>query len=72
MFVHYSGIVGEGFGSLREGDQVEFDVEETDNGPKGTNNNIDQDVKQFAIPGNASLRLTKRRSLQNVLCLWQK
>ncbi|MDE2751434.1 MAG: cold-shock protein [Gemmatimonadota bacterium] len=31
-FVHYSSIEGEGFRSLTEGDQVEFDMV---NGPKG-------------------------------------
>jgi CspA family cold shock protein len=32
IFVHYSGIVGEGYRSLNEGDQVEFEVTQ---GPKG-------------------------------------
>jgi len=32
VFVHYSAIEGEGFRSLTEGQQVEFEVEE---GPKG-------------------------------------
>ena len=32
VFVHHSAIEGEGFHSLTEGQQVEFDVEE---GPKG-------------------------------------
>ena len=32
IFVHYSTIVGEGFKSLREGQEVEFEVTE---GPKG-------------------------------------
>jgi CspA family cold shock protein len=32
VFVHYSAITGEGFRTLAEGDQVEFDVTK---GPKG-------------------------------------
>ena len=32
LFVHHTAIVAEGFRSLSEGDQVEFDVV---NGPKG-------------------------------------
>ena len=32
VFVHYSAIEGEGFRTLREGQQVEFSVEQ---GPKG-------------------------------------
>ncbi|MCZ6820525.1 MAG: cold shock domain-containing protein [Calditrichaeota bacterium] len=32
VFVHYKAIAGDGFKSLDEGDQVQFEVEE---GPKG-------------------------------------
>ncbi len=32
LFVHFNAIVGEGYKSLEEGDQVEFEVER---GPKG-------------------------------------
>jgi CspA family cold shock protein len=32
VFVHYKAIVGEGYRSLSEGDQVQFEIEE---GPKG-------------------------------------
>jgi cold shock protein len=32
VFVHHSGIVGDKFKTLREGDQVEFDIVQ---GPKG-------------------------------------
>jgi CspA family cold shock protein len=32
VFVHYRAILGEGYKSLQEGDQVQFEVEQ---GPKG-------------------------------------
>jgi len=32
VFVHFKAIIGEGFRELREGDKVEFDIEQ---GPKG-------------------------------------
>lgn len=37
IFVHFSAIVGEGFRTLREGDQVEFEVHETDKGLQAAN-----------------------------------
>ena len=33
-FVHYTGIVGDGFKSLTEGVEVLFEVEESDRGPR--------------------------------------
>jgi cold shock protein len=33
-FVHWSAIEGEGYKSLREGDRVEFEVEQGTRGPK--------------------------------------
>jgi CspA family cold shock protein len=36
-FVHHSGIQGEGFKSLTEGDQVEFEVTKDAKGPKAVN-----------------------------------
>ena len=34
IFVHYSGIVGDGFKTLHENDQVEFDIQEDAKGLK--------------------------------------
>src|SRR3954471_13611069 len=37
LFVHHTGISGEGFKSLQEGSKVEFDAESGDQGPKAGN-----------------------------------
>ena len=37
VFVHFSGIAGEGFKSLSENDEVEFDVQQGPKGPQATN-----------------------------------
>lgn len=37
IFAHFSKILGEGFKNLREGQQVEFDLVETDKGPCAEN-----------------------------------
>ena len=37
LFVHYQDIQGEGFKSLQENDNVEFDVGEGEKGPKAMN-----------------------------------
>ena len=34
VFVHFSNIVRDGFKTLREGEKVFFDVEETERGPQ--------------------------------------
>lgn len=34
VFVHYTGVVGEGFKTLAEGDNVEFEIEDSDKGPR--------------------------------------
>ena len=37
VFVHFSSIQGEGYKSLAEGESVEFDVVDSDKGPKAAN-----------------------------------
>ena len=37
IFVHFSSIDATGFKTLSEGDQVNFDVEESDRGPEAKN-----------------------------------
>ena len=37
LFVHFSGIKAEGFKSLREGQAVEFDVQQDTKGPRAIN-----------------------------------
>jgi cold shock protein len=37
LFVHHSGIAGEGFKSLADGTKVEYDAEATDRGPQAVN-----------------------------------
>ena len=37
VFVHYSGISGEGFKTLAEGDEVEFELVQGPKGPKAEN-----------------------------------
>ena len=37
VFVHHTAIVAEGFRSLSEGDQVEFEVVDSEKGPKAAN-----------------------------------
>lgn len=34
VFVHYTGVVGDGFKTLSEGDNVEFEIEDSDKGPR--------------------------------------
>ena len=37
VFVHYSGLMMDGFKSLEEGQEVQFEVTDGDKGPQATN-----------------------------------
>ncbi|MFQ6117664.1 MAG: cold-shock protein [Candidatus Bipolaricaulia bacterium] len=37
LFVHFTGIKGQGFRTLREGQSVEFDIEQDAKGPRAVN-----------------------------------
>ena len=37
VFVHYGSIVTDGYKTLRDGDEVEFDLVESDRGPQAAN-----------------------------------
>lgn len=37
LYVHHSAIESEGYRTLTEGDEVEFEVRSTDSGPKAAN-----------------------------------
>ena len=37
VFVHYSGIAGEGYRSLAEGSEVEYEIQASDKGPRAEN-----------------------------------
>ncbi|MBT3178845.1 MAG: cold-shock protein [Desulfobacula sp.] len=41
VFVHHSGINGEGFKSLNEGDKVTFEVEDGQKGPAAVNVSVE-------------------------------
>jgi len=36
VFVHYSSIIGDGFRTLNEGEEVEFEITDTPKGPQAT------------------------------------
>ena len=40
VFVHFSGINGAGFKSLKEGDEVTFETEQAQKGPRAVNVNV--------------------------------
>ena len=46
VFVHHSGIAGDGYHHLKEGDQVEFDLEDTEKGPQAVNVRVTEESAQ--------------------------
>jgi len=40
IFVHYTGIAGDGFKSLQEGVKVEFQIEDSDKGQRAVKVNV--------------------------------
>ncbi len=46
VFVHHSGIAGDGYRHLKEGDAVDFEIEETDKGPQAVNVRLTEDSAQ--------------------------
>ena len=78
VFVHHSGISGDGFKSLREGDKVTFDIEEGQKGPAAVNVTVVQLIvlsRKKGIPwiydGMPLLILIQRKNsrLANALCI---
>lgn len=49
-FVHYSAIEGEGYKSLTEGAEVEFDVEEDAKGPRAENVKVTEEPSAIDSP----------------------
>lgn len=37
VFVHYKSLTGDGYKTLKQGDQVEFEIQETEKGLQATN-----------------------------------
>lgn len=51
VFVHYSSIEGDGYRSLNEGDEVEFEVEDSPKGPRA----IDVEIIDEASSGSGDI-----------------
>ncbi|MCB9800122.1 MAG: cold shock domain-containing protein [Candidatus Omnitrophica bacterium] len=52
IFIHYSKIMGEGYKTLKSGEEVEFDIEEGSKGPTAVN--INRITKQKKSEGKES------------------
>lgn len=55
VFVHYTGIQGEGFRTLNEGDKVEFEIETSEKGPRA----VSVRTIQYVVPRFATKRPAK-------------
>jgi CspA family cold shock protein len=52
VFVHYSGIVGDGYRTLQEGDRVTFEIVQGPKGPQANNVvKLDRASQTFALRG---------------------
>jgi len=52
IFVHYSGIEGEGYKTLKQGQRVELEVEDTDKGPQATRVHAIEDEPSMTTASN--------------------
>ncbi|OQY09623.1 MAG: cold-shock protein [Fusobacteriia bacterium 4572_132] len=52
VFVHFSGIVTDGFKTLEEDQEVEFEVVDGDKGPQAVNVTADQEVEFEVVDGD--------------------
>lgn len=51
VFVHYSSIQGEGYKTLEEGEEVTFEIVQSDKGPQAANVTRQKKEKKEAAPG---------------------
>ncbi len=56
VFVHYSSIEAQGFKTLAEGDQVDFEIQETDRGPEAKSVKKSFPAWRLTLPASPSRR----------------
>ena len=52
VFVHHTGIAGDGYHHLKEGDKVEFELEETEKGPQAVNVRVTEEPAESDSPAS--------------------